>query len=155
MSQPKFLSMAKAIQYVGDAASAAQLLTTLQSSLASEIQEIAQAIEAKNLETLKKIFHQIKGFAPVFCHDTLVDEIKATETLCKTIDNAKMQIVALNASSNLLVSLNGLLAEVNAHLSAPASTKTALTKPPSPEDPEPPEGCQTLAAPPDNAVSNN
>ena len=38
------MSMAKAIQYVGDAASAAQLLTTLQSTLASEIQEIAQAI---------------------------------------------------------------------------------------------------------------
>ena len=111
--------MAKAIQYVGDAASAEQLLTTLQSSLASEIQEIAQAIEAKNFETLKKIFHQIKGFAPVFCHDTLVAEIKATEALCKTIDNAPMQSVALHASQELLVSLNGLLAEVSAHLSAP------------------------------------
>jgi HPt (histidine-containing phosphotransfer) domain-containing protein len=120
MSLPKYLSMAKAIQYVGDAASAAQLLTTLQSTLASEVHEIAQAIETKNFETLKKNFHQIKGFAPVFCHDTLVVEIKATEALCKTIDNAQMQIVALNASSNLLVSLNGLLAEVTAHLSAPA-----------------------------------
>lgn len=120
MSQPKFLSMAKAIQYVGDAASAAQLLTTLQSTLASEIQEIAQAIEAKDFETLKKIFHQMKGFAPVFCHDTLMAQLTATEALCKTIENSELQTMALNASSNLLVSLNGLLAEVTAHLSAPA-----------------------------------
>jgi HPt (histidine-containing phosphotransfer) domain-containing protein len=120
MSQPKYLSMAKAIQYVGDAASAAQLLTTLQSTLASETHEIAQAIEAKNFETLKKNFHQIKGFAPVFCHDALLSQITSTEALCKTIDNAQMQSEALNASSNLLVSLNSLLAEVTAHLSAPA-----------------------------------
>lgn len=120
MSPPKFLSMAKAIQYVGDAASAAQLLTTLQSTLASEIQEIAQAIEATDFETLKKIFHQMKGFAPVFCHDTLLAQLTATEALCKTIENSELQTMALNASSNLLVSLNGLLAEVTAHLSAPA-----------------------------------
>jgi len=120
MNQPKFLSMAKAIQYVGDAASAAQLLTTLQSTLAAEIKEIAQAIEAQNFEILKKNFHQIKGFAPVFCHDSLLDEIKATEALCKTIDNAPMQSVALHASQELLVSLNGLLVEVTAHLSAQA-----------------------------------
>lgn len=120
MRLPKYLSMAKAIQYVGDAASAAQLLTTLQSTLASEIHEIAQAIEAKNFDTLKKNFHQIKGFAPVFCHDLLIAEIKATEALCKKIDNAQMQSEALNASSSLLVSLNSLLAEVTAQLSAPA-----------------------------------
>lgn len=120
MSLPKYLSMAKAIQYVGDATSAAQLLTTLQSTLASETHEIAQAIEAKDFETLKKNFHQIKGFAPVFCHDALLAQITSTEALCKTINNAQMQSEALNASSNLLVSLNGLLAEVTAHLSAPA-----------------------------------
>ena len=120
MSLPKYLSMAKAIQYVGDAASAAQLLTTLQSTLASETHEIAQAIEAKDFETLKKNFHQIKGFAPVFCHDTLLAQLTATEALCKTIENSELQTMALNASSNLLASLKGLLAEVTAHLSAPA-----------------------------------
>ena len=112
--------MAKAIQYVGDAASAAQLLATLQSTLAVDTQEIAQAIEARNFEALKKIFHQMKGFAPVFCHDTLLSQLTATEALCKTIENSELQTVALNASSNLLLSLKGLLAEVNAHLSAPA-----------------------------------
>ena len=120
MSQPKFLSMDKAVQYVGDAASAAQLLATLQSTLAAETQEIAQAIEARNFEALKKIFHQIKGFAPVFCHDALLSQITSTEALCKTIENAQMQSLALHASSELLVSLNSLLAEVTAHLSAPA-----------------------------------
>jgi HPt (histidine-containing phosphotransfer) domain-containing protein len=118
MSQPKFLSMAKAAKFVGDAASAAQLLATLQSTLASETQEIAQAIEARNFEGLKKIFHQMKGFAPVFCHDTLLAQLTATEALCKTIESSEMQTEALNASSNLLLSLEGLLAEVNAHLSA-------------------------------------
>ena len=120
MSQPQYLSLAKAIQYVGDAASAAQLLATLQSTLAAETQEIAQAIEARNFEALKKIFHQMKGFAPVFCHDTLLSQLTATESLCKTIENSELQTVALNASSSLLMSLKGLLAEVNAHLSAPA-----------------------------------
>ena len=120
MSQATFLSMAKAIQYLGDAASAQQLLATLQSTLENDMPQLTSALQTENFEVLQKIWHQLKGFAPVFCHDDLLAQITSTEALCKTIDNAQMQTEALNASSNLLVSLNSLLAEVTAHLSAPA-----------------------------------
>ena len=81
MTGYQFLSMAKAIQYLGDATSAQQLLGTLQSTLQSETKQIENAIESKNFELIQKLLHQFKGFAPVFCHDSLIAEIKLTESL--------------------------------------------------------------------------
>jgi HPt (histidine-containing phosphotransfer) domain-containing protein len=120
MSQSMLLSMAKAIQYLGDAASAQQLLATLQSTLENEMPQLTSAIQTENFEVLQKIWHQLKGFAPVFCHDTLVAEIAQTESLCKRVETAETKTAALSASAQLLNNLNVLLAEVKWQLQRPA-----------------------------------
>lgn len=121
MSQPLFLSMAKAIQYLGDAPSAQQLLATLQGTLEKDMPQITSAIATENFEVLQKILHQLKGFAPVFCHDHLIADIKHTESLCKLIHSAEEKTTALNTSTELLNNLNVLLAEVKGQLQQPAS----------------------------------
>lgn len=118
MSATVFLSMAKAIQYLGDAAGAQQLLATLNNTLETEVPQISAAIEHQNFETLQKIWHQLKGFAPVFCHDALVIEIKRTEGLCKHIESPDLQAAALQASAALLANLKLLQSEVQRQLAA-------------------------------------
>mgnify|MGYP000263983419 CR=1 FL=1 len=116
MSQPLFLSMAKAIQYLGDAASAQQLLATLQGTLEKDMPQITSAIATENFEVLQKILHQLKGFAPVFCQDDLVTQITHTEALCKHTDRDDLKPSALDASLQLLAHLKSLLVEVKAQL---------------------------------------
>ena len=120
MSQPLFLSMAKAIQYLGDTASAQQLLATLEGTLEKDMPQITSAIATENFEVLQKILHQLKGFAPVFCHDHLIAEVKHTESLCKLGGSPEDNTAALKASTQLLNNLNVLLAEVRAQLQQPA-----------------------------------
>lgn len=120
MSHTKFLSMAKAIEYLGDAASAQQLLATLQSTLENDVPQINAAIDAENFEVLQKVWHQLKGFAPVFCHDQLVAEITQTESLCKRVETPETKTIALSASAQLSINLNVLLAEVKWQLQQPA-----------------------------------
>ena len=114
MSQAVFLSMAKAIDYLGDASNAQQLLGTLESTLETEVPSIAAAIESQDFSHLQKIWHQLKGFAPVFCHDHMVAEITQTETLCKRIQLPDEQAAALKASTQLLKHLQEMLSEVKA-----------------------------------------
>ena len=120
MSQATFLSMTKAIQYLGDAASAQQLLATLQSTLETDMPQLTTALQTENFEVLQKIWHQLKGFAPVFCHDELVAEITQTESLCKRVDTTETKTAALSASAKLLNNLNVLLAEVKWQRQRPA-----------------------------------
>jgi hypothetical protein len=115
MSQATFLSMAKAIQYLGDAGSAQQLLATLQSTLENDMPQLTSALQTE------KIWHQLKGFAPVFCHDDLVAEITQTESLCKRVETSETKTAALSASAQLLQHLSVLLAEVKWQLQQPAS----------------------------------
>ena len=116
MSQVTFLSMAKAIQYLGDAASAQQLLATLQSTLESDMPQLTSALQTENFEVLQKIWHQLKGFAPVFCQDALVAEIARTESLCKHIASHQEQDAALSACELLQSSLQALQLEAAAHI---------------------------------------
>ena len=120
MSQALYLSMAKAIQYLGDAASAQQLLATLEGTLEKDMPQITSAIGTENFEVLQKILHQLKGFAPVFCHDHLIADIKHTESLCKLVGSPEDKTAALKACAQLLNDLNDLLTEVKRQLQQPA-----------------------------------
>ena len=120
--------MEKAIGYLGDASSAQQLLTTLNSTLLTDDPVIANAIQNRNFEVLQKIWHQLKGFAPVFCKDELVAEITRTESLCKHIASHQEQDAALSACERLQSSLQALQLEAAAHILQTAAT----TKPPTP-----------------------
>ena len=124
----RFLSVEKAIAYLGDAKSAHQLLGTLNSTLLADDPLIANAIQNRNFEVLQKIWHQLKGFAPVFCKDELVAEITRTESLCKHIASDQEQDAALSACELLQASLQALQREAAAQILQAAAT----TKPPTP-----------------------
>jgi HPt (histidine-containing phosphotransfer) domain-containing protein len=128
MRAHRFLSMEKAVGYLGDANSAQQLLSTLNSTLLSDGPVIANAIQTRNFEVLQKIWHQLKGFAPVFCQDALVAEITRTEGLCKQISSDQQQATALLASELLKANLQALQVEAAAQILRVAVT----TKPPTP-----------------------
>ena len=124
----RFLSIEKAIGYLGDARSAQQLLSTLNTTLLTDDPVIANAIQNRNFEVLQKIWHQLKGFAPVFCKDELVAEITRTESLCKHIASHQEQDAALSACELLQASLQALQREAAAQILQAAAT----TKPPTP-----------------------
>jgi HPt (histidine-containing phosphotransfer) domain-containing protein len=128
MTAHRYLSMSKAIAYLGDAQSAHQLLSTLNSTLLRDEPEISSAIASSQFDVLQKIWHQLKGFAPVFCQESLIEEIAHTELLCKQIKAPEERLAALHASATLQTSLRALQAEVAAQMLAAAAT----TKPPSP-----------------------
>ena len=127
MTGYRFLSVEKAIGYLGDAKSAHQLLATLNSTLLTDDPLIASAIQNRNFEVLQKIWHQLKGFAPVFCQDALVAEITRTEGLCKQISSDQGQAAALSASEILQTSLQALQIEVAAQILQAAATTTPPT----------------------------
>ena len=101
---------------------------TLNSTLLTDGPVIASAIQNRNFEVLQKIWHQLKGFAPVFCQDALVAEIARTESLCKHIASHQEQDAALSACELLQSSLQALQLEAAAHILQTAAT----TKPPTP-----------------------
>jgi HPt (histidine-containing phosphotransfer) domain-containing protein len=127
MTAHRYLSMSKAIAYLGDVQSAHQLLSTLNSTLLRDEPEISNAIASSQFDVLQKIWHQLKGFAPVFCQESLIEEIAHTELLCKQIQAPEERLAALHASATLQTSLRALQAEVAAQMLAAAAT----TKPPS------------------------
>jgi HPt (histidine-containing phosphotransfer) domain-containing protein len=127
MTEHRYLSMAKAIAYLGDSQSAHQLLSTLNSTLLNDEPQISSAIASSQFDVLQKIWHQFKGFAPVFCQESLIDEIAQTELLCKQIEAPDERLAALRASAQLQASLRALQAEVAAQMLEAAAT----TKPPS------------------------
>jgi len=116
--------MEKAIGYLGDASSAQQLLGSLNSTLLTDDPVISTAIQSRNFEVLQKIWHQLKGFAPVFCQDDLVAEITRTEGLCKQISSGQGQTAALSASELLQSSLQALQLEAAAQILQAAATTT-------------------------------
>ena len=127
MTAHLYLSMEKAIGYLGDANSAHQLLGSLNHTLLTDGPVIANAIQTRNFEVLQKIWHQLKGFAPVFCHDSLVAEIMVTEGLCRQVNSGQEQAAALFASEQLHANLQALQVEACAQILQTAGT----TKPQS------------------------
>ena len=125
------LSLEKSIAYLGDLQSATGLLATLETTLQNDIFQIEQAIHTHHFELLQKIMHQLKGFAPIFCTDELVNGIVQTENLCKKTTAGLGQTTALAACSQLLINLKGLQAEVSAHLQA-----TSVSAPPIQPSPQ-------------------
>ena len=118
MMKPSYLSMDKAVGYLGNIQSAHQLLTTLQSTLAADALQIDRAIQAQDFALLQTKWHQLKGFAPVFCQDALLVEIVRTEKLCLQTATAELVSQALQVSSQLLTKLQALQAEVALQLKA-------------------------------------
>ena len=109
---PSCLSIERALDFVGDMQGVIQLLGTLASSLQQDMAQLQACLDAGDLPGAQRLLHQIKGFAPVFCVDSLVTQVVMVERLSKAED---LQAVR-EAHAGLRPQLQQLLAEVQERL---------------------------------------
>ena len=103
------------MQYVGDLDGVLNLLGTLQTSLQTDLPRIQTLLDSGDLPGANHLLHQLKGFAPVFCVDTLVAQVVQVEKLSKGDD---LQAVR-GAYARLQPQLQQLLTEIRARLAVP------------------------------------
>lgn len=111
--QATHLDIERAIGYTGDAAAAADLLRMVEQSLGSDIDKIWQKLEMGDMAAAGRLIHAIKGFAPMFCHDLLIEQVTRAEALSKTESAASFKPVFADLAPELLL----LLKDIRSYLS--------------------------------------
>ena len=110
--QPIYLSIERAMEFIGDAHGVLSLLKTLQQTLSEDLPRLTALIESGDAPGANRILHQLKGFTPVFCVDSLVESVIKVEGMSK-----HAELPDLQASYQLLApQLETLRLEVVAHL---------------------------------------
>lgn len=107
------LDIERAIGYTGDAAAAADLLRMVELSLERDLDKIWQKLETGDVVAAGRLIHAIKGFAPMFCHDLLIEHVTRAEALSKTEPAASFKLVFTDLAPELLL----LLKEIRSYLS--------------------------------------
>jgi HPt (histidine-containing phosphotransfer) domain-containing protein len=79
----RYLSTKRAEEFLGDASGVNALLNTLKNTLDSDLPQLRQRLAAGDVQGLNDLLHQFKGFAPLFCVDSLADRVVQVEALSK------------------------------------------------------------------------
>ena len=110
--QPIYLSIARAMEFIGDANGVLSLLKTLQQTLSDDLPQLQVLLDKGDVYTANRVLHQLKGFTPVFCVDSLVERVVMVEGLSKHGETSEV-----SAAYDLLApQLEALRLEVIAHL---------------------------------------
>lgn len=109
---PMYLSVARAMEYIGDAHGVSTLLTTLHQTLGEDLPKIQALLNQGDMDGVNRLLHQLKGFTPVFCVDSLVELVNKVEHLSKHGQPAEIRA----AYSGLAPKLAQLQSEVALHL---------------------------------------
>lgn len=109
---PQYLSIERAMDFLGDEDGVLTLLNTLHQTLGDDLSRIAAHVEAGDVQSANFLLHQLKGFVPVFCVDSLVELVVHAEHLSK--DGAASEVRA--AYQTLAPKLAQLRDEVATHL---------------------------------------
>jgi HPt (histidine-containing phosphotransfer) domain-containing protein len=109
---PVYLSIDRAMEYIGDSQGVLTLLQTLQQTLSDDLPQLQALIDQGDVPGANRILHQLKGFAPVFCVDSLVELVVRVEGMSKHVEAADLRA----AYSQLAPKLEALRQEVLAHL---------------------------------------
>ena len=115
-AQHRFLSIERAMEFIGDAQGVRSLLVTLQQTLSNDLPRIQQLLAQDDVPGANRILHQLKGFTPVFCVDSLVEQVVSVEGLSKHGEPEEVR----QAYGQLAPRLEQLRAEVSAELSSQA-----------------------------------
>ena len=110
----QYLSTQRAAEFIGDSAGVNRLLATLKATLDADIPTLRQRLADGNTQGVNDLLHQFKGFAPVFCVDSLVELVVHVEALSK---QASLEALK-HAMAPLLIQLSALQAEVDRQLGA-------------------------------------
>lgn len=109
---PVFLSIDRAMEFIGDRQGVLSLLKTLQQTLSDDLPRLQAQIDQGDVHGANRILHQLKGFTPVFCVDRLVEHVVQVENMSKHADAAELK----GAYSLLAPQLETLRQEAVAHL---------------------------------------
>lgn len=116
--QPIYLSIDRAMEFIGDANGVLSLLKTLQQTLSDDLPRLQEMLAKDDIYGANRVLHQLKGFTPVFCVDSLVEHVVQVEALSKHAEPHELR----TAYKQLAPQLEALQQEVVLHLSnQPAS----------------------------------
>jgi HPt (histidine-containing phosphotransfer) domain-containing protein len=107
-----YLSIERAMEFIGDTRGILSLLKTLEQTLSEDLPRLQALLEKGDVHGAYRILHQLKGFTPVFCVDSLVEHVVRVEEMSKHADAAELSV----AYSLLAPQLEALRQEVLAHL---------------------------------------
>ena len=105
------LDAVRGIGMMGSDESLQKLLKTVEVSLTSSITEIRQALEADDAKAVNRLLHGIKGYAPIFCSDALIEKVQHVEGISKTATVAVM----IPLFTELAPQLEALLLEIQSY----------------------------------------
>ena len=117
-AQPSYLSIDRAMEFIGDAQGVLSLLKTLQQTLSDDLPRLQALLDKGDVYGANRILHQLKGFTPVFCVDSLVEHVVTVESLSKHVEADALRV----AYAKLAPQLEALRQEVIAHLSHQSAT---------------------------------
>lgn len=109
-----YLSVERGMEFIGDETGFLSLLKTLHKTLTTDIPLISSLLAQDDVGGANRLLHQVKGFAPVFCVDALVEHVSRVEDMSK--HNAPEEV--RSAFDRLEPELEQLRTEVAAHLAA-------------------------------------
>ncbi len=110
--QPIYLSIERAMEFIGDAKGVLTLLKTLQQTLSDDLPRLQELLDKGEVYAANRILHQLKGFTPVFCVDSLVELVVKVEGMSKHADASEVR----SAYAQLSPQLEALRQEVITHL---------------------------------------
>ena len=115
---PEFLSIDRAMEFIGDKQGVLTLLKTLHQTLSDDLPRLQALLDTGDVPGANRILHQLKGFTPVFCVDSLVAHVVKVEDMSKHAEAAD-----LSAAYVLLApKLEALRHEVLAHMASQNQT---------------------------------
>ena len=109
---PIYLSIERAMEFIGDADGVLSLLRTLHQTLGEDLPRIEALLAQDDMHGVNRLLHQLKGFTPVFCVDSLVELVVSVEHLSKHGESSEIRA----AYSRLAPQLEQLRTEVATHL---------------------------------------
>jgi HPt (histidine-containing phosphotransfer) domain-containing protein len=109
-----YLSVERGMEFIGDEAGFLSLLKTLHKTLTTDIPLITDLLSRDDVNGANRLLHQVKGFAPVFCVDALVEHVVTVEALSKHGDAPEVRA----AFALMAPQLEQLRTEVALHLAA-------------------------------------
>jgi HPt (histidine-containing phosphotransfer) domain-containing protein len=110
--KPVFLSIDRAMEFIGDTQGVMSLLKTLHQTLSDDLPRLQILIDQGDVHGANSILHQLKGFTPVFCVDRLVEHVVRVENMSKHAEAADLSA----AFSLLAPQLEALRQEVLTHM---------------------------------------
>ena len=97
---------------LGSEASLRKILKTVHDSMTTSLPEIKQALQAGDVPTANRLLHSLKGYAPIFATDSLVEHITRVEKISKTGSSATVSPLYDELDPRLIA----LLAEIKGFL---------------------------------------